>query len=100
MGKALYKMLVIQTFRSDRLLAMASIFVATVLGESFKQAAEQELDLGTVVSVEVRLLFSLRAWCVSSPSWDGGDVDEDDLLTCAVVPSQYVYLHAYCMGRA
>ncbi len=53
MGKALYKMLVIQTFRADRLLAMSSMFVSTVLGESFQQAAEQELDLGHIVTTEV-----------------------------------------------
>ena len=47
-------MLVIQTFRADRLLAMASMFVSTVLGESFQQAAEQELDLGNIVTTEVR----------------------------------------------
>lgn len=54
MGKALYKMLVIQAFRADRLLAMASMFVSTVLGESFQHAAEQELDLANIVNTEVR----------------------------------------------
>ena len=53
-GKAIYKMLVIQTFRADRLLAMASIFVATVFGEKFQHDAEQELDLGHIISTEVR----------------------------------------------
>ena len=47
-------MLVVQTFRADRLLAMASIFVATVLGESFQHDAEQELDLANIVNTEVR----------------------------------------------
>ena len=46
-------MLVVQTFRADRLLAMASIFVATVLGDSFQQEAEQELDLANIVATEV-----------------------------------------------
>ena len=52
-GKALYGILVIQAFRADRLLAMASIFVATVLGETFLHAADQELDLGHIVTTEV-----------------------------------------------
>lgn len=52
-GRALYKMLVIQIFRADRLLATSSIFVAAVLGETFQQAAEQELDLGGIVATEV-----------------------------------------------
>jgi len=54
-GKALYKMLVIQAFRMDRLLATTHIFVATVLGESFLQEAEQELNLTSVVQKEVRM---------------------------------------------
>ena len=52
-GKVLYKLLVIQTFRADRLLAMASIFVATVMGESFQHYADHEIDLATIVSKEV-----------------------------------------------
>jgi len=46
-------MLVIQTFRADRLLAMASIFVATVMGETFQHYADHEIDLATIVSKEV-----------------------------------------------
>ena len=53
MGKVLYKLLAIQTFRADRLLAMASIFVATVMGESFQHYADHEIDLATIVSKEV-----------------------------------------------
>lgn len=52
-GKALYKLLVIQAFRADRLIAMASIFVATVLGETFVHSAEQELNLAEIVTNEV-----------------------------------------------
>ena len=52
-GKALYKLLVIQAFRADRLMAMASIFVATVLGEAFTHSAEQELNLAEIVTNEV-----------------------------------------------
>jgi dynein heavy chain 1 len=53
-GKALYKLLVIQAFRADRLMAMASIFVATVLGETFVHSAEQELNLAEIVANEVQ----------------------------------------------
>ena len=52
-GKVLYQMLVVQAFRADRLLAMAGRFVATVMGESFRHSAEQELDLATIVLKEV-----------------------------------------------
>ena len=41
----------------DRLLAMAHILVATVLGESFLQEAEQELNLTSVVQNEVNTIF-------------------------------------------
>lgn len=53
-GKALYKLLTIQAFRADRLTAMASIFVATVLGETFTHSADQELNLAEIVNNEVR----------------------------------------------
>ena len=56
-GKALYKLLVIQAFRADRLIAMASIFVATVLGESFTHGADQELNLAEIVTNEVHILW-------------------------------------------
>ena len=53
-GNALYKLLTIQAFRADRLMAMASIFVATVLGETFTHSADQELNLAEIVTYEVR----------------------------------------------
>ena len=53
-GKCLYQLLVVQTFRPDRLLAMTGRFVAKVMGESFTQAAEKELDLATIVNTEVK----------------------------------------------
>ena len=53
-GKVLYQMLVVQAFRADHLLAMAGKFVATVMGESFRHSAEQELDLASIVMKEVR----------------------------------------------
>ena len=52
-GKALYKLLTVQAFRADRLMAMASIFVATVMGETFTHSADQELNLAEIVTYEV-----------------------------------------------
>ena len=58
-GKALYKLLTVQAFRADRLTAMASIFVATVMGESFTHSADQELNLAEIVTYEVKMNVSL-----------------------------------------
>ena len=52
-GKCLYEMLTVQAFRPDRVLAAASRFVAIVMGETFQQEAEQELDLASIVNNEV-----------------------------------------------
>ena len=54
-------MLVIQAFRDDRLLAVASQFVVAVFGEVFQQQAEAELDLGNVVATEVDSLLVFAA---------------------------------------
>ena len=51
----------IQAFRADRLMAMASIFVATVLGETFVHSAEQELNLAEIVTNEVHVHTGLDA---------------------------------------
>jgi len=52
-GLTVYKMLLIQALRPDRLLAAANQFVQAVLGTKFMQAAGQELDLGGIVENEV-----------------------------------------------
>ena len=52
-GKVLYQMIVVQAFRADHLLAIAAVFVATVMGESFRHNAEQELNLASIVTKEV-----------------------------------------------
>ena len=51
--KAFLQLLVVQTFRPDRLLAMGHIFVATIMGEDFQQEAEQDPNLTVVVEEEV-----------------------------------------------
>jgi dynein heavy chain 1 len=52
--KAMYQLLIVQALRPDRLLAMTSIFVSTVMGEEFLHEPEQELDLTSIVENEVR----------------------------------------------
>ena len=52
-GIALYKLLVIQAFRPDRLTAMMNIFVSTIMGEAFMQYCEQELNLASIVEEEI-----------------------------------------------
>ena len=63
-------MLVIQAFRLDRLLAMAHIFVATVLGEAFLHEAEQELNLSEVVEKEV--MWDILPTCAHELVWANG----------------------------
>lgn len=53
-GQAIHRLLLIQAFRPDRLLAMAHVFVSTNLGESFMSIMEQPLDLTHIVDTEVR----------------------------------------------
>lgn len=52
-GQAIHRLLLIQAFRPDRLLAMAHMFVSTNLGESFMSIMEQPLDLTHIVGTEV-----------------------------------------------
>lgn len=54
-GQAIHRLLLIQAFRPDRLLAMAHMFVSTNLGESFMSIMEQPLDLTHIVDTEVPL---------------------------------------------
>ena len=52
-GQAMNKLLLIQAFRPDRLIAAAHHFVTAVLGNEFMASAEQELDLANIVENEV-----------------------------------------------
>lgn len=56
-GQAIHRLLLIQAFRPDRLLAMAHTFVSTNLGESFMSIMEQPLDLTHIVDTEVICMF-------------------------------------------
>ncbi|XP_070608209.1 cytoplasmic dynein 1 heavy chain 1 isoform X1 [Erythrolamprus reginae] len=53
-GQAIHRLLLIQAFRPDRLLAMAHHFVSTNLGENFMSIMEQPLDLSQIVDCEVK----------------------------------------------
>ena len=52
-GTALYEVLVIQTFRPDRLTAMLAMFVTSIMGDSFLAQCDQELNLAHIVEHEV-----------------------------------------------
>lgn len=54
-GQALYRLLLIEAFRPDRLISAAHIFVDAVMGASFMQAAEHKYDLAEVVENEVSM---------------------------------------------
>lgn len=62
--KAMYQLLVVQALRPDRLVAMTSVFVASVMGEGFLQEPEQELDLNFIVDNEVGTHSMLSPICV------------------------------------
>ncbi|EDO28787.1 predicted protein, partial [Nematostella vectensis] len=53
-GIAVYQLLVIQALRPDRIIAMLHKVVAVILGGDFMHAAEQGLDLHSVVEKEVK----------------------------------------------
>ncbi|KAF6780273.1 hypothetical protein AHF37_00288 [Paragonimus kellicotti] len=50
---SMYNLLLIQAFRSDRLLASAHRFVAATFGDSFMEEARGHLDLLTIVEQEI-----------------------------------------------
>ncbi|KAF4518251.1 hypothetical protein B566_EDAN010397 [Ephemera danica] len=53
-GQAMHRLLVIQAFRPDRVVAAAHLLVSAVLGEGFMATAEKELDLPAIVETELR----------------------------------------------
>ena len=66
-GTALYQLLVIQAFRPDRLMAMATIFVTMAMGEAFQQQANQ-LDLAVIVENEVSTSCCVKRVTLSDPA--------------------------------
>jgi dynein heavy chain 1 len=65
----------LQSFRQDRVVAAAHLFVSAVLGESFMAAAEKELELAAIVEGELRA--HVPALFCSVPGFDAsGRVDD------------------------
>ncbi|CAB3376335.1 Hypothetical predicted protein [Cloeon dipterum] len=74
-GQAMHRLLVIQAFRQDRVVAAAHIFVSEVLGENFMASAEKELDLASIVEAEHKA--HVPALLCSVPGFDAsGRVDD------------------------
>lgn len=70
-GDAMYQLIAIQTFRPDRVIAAATLFVSKVMGEDFMPAAERELNLAERWETELRanvpvLLCSVPGYDASS----------------------------------
>ena len=74
-GQAMYRLLVIQAFRPDRLLASAHRVVAAALGEEFMAAAAGTLDLAGVVEREITA--STPILMCSVPGYDASGRVED-----------------------
>lgn len=53
-GQSMHRLLVVQAFRPDRVIAQGHHVVTAVLGDDFTTAAETELDLAAVVDNEVK----------------------------------------------
>ncbi|XP_074602445.1 dynein heavy chain, cytoplasmic isoform X2 [Brevipalpus obovatus] len=53
-GVTMHQLLITKAFRSDRVIAMARKVVQTVLGASFLQSAESELDMASIVQNEIK----------------------------------------------
>ena len=47
--KLMYELLIVKTFRPDRMVAGAQRFVASILGSDFHSAADSELDFANIV---------------------------------------------------
>ncbi|XP_075048645.1 cytoplasmic dynein 1 heavy chain 1 isoform X2 [Mixophyes fleayi] len=74
-GQAVHRLLLTQAFRPDRLLAMAHIFVSTILGEAFMSVIDQPLDLAHIVDTEVKP--STPVLMCSVPGYDASGRVED-----------------------
>lgn len=52
--KMMYDLLIIKSFRPDRMVAGAQRFVSAILGNDFRNAADSELDLANIVENQVK----------------------------------------------
>ncbi|XP_043279701.1 dynein heavy chain, cytoplasmic isoform X3 [Venturia canescens] len=74
-GESIHRLLMIQAFRPDRVMAAASLFITSALGETFMSAAEVEMDFASVV--ENQLKATVPALLCSVPGFDAsGRVDD------------------------
>ncbi|CAH0758045.1 unnamed protein product [Diatraea saccharalis] len=72
---AMYRLLLIQAFRPDRVIAAATQLVSAVLGPTFMAKAETELDLAAIT--ETQLNATTPALLCSVPGYDAsGRVDD------------------------
>ncbi|KAL1138869.1 hypothetical protein AAG570_008931 [Ranatra chinensis] len=78
---AMNRLLLIQTFRPDRVIAAAQVFVSAVLGEGFIASAERELDLGAITERE--LSASVPALLCSVPGFDATSRVDDLAAECS-----------------
>lgn len=68
-------MLVVRTFRPDRLIASSHQLVSACMGTSFMQSAEQELDLGGIIENEINCKTPILMCSV--PGYDAsGRIDD------------------------
>ncbi|XP_073494500.1 cytoplasmic dynein 1 heavy chain 1 isoform X2 [Phyllobates terribilis] len=74
-GQAVHRLLLIQAFRPDRLLAMAHVFISTILGDSFMSVIDQPLDLAHIVDTEVKP--NTPVLMCSVPGYDASSRVED-----------------------
>lgn len=63
-----HNMSLLQAVRPDRVVAAAQLFVGAVLGETFMQSAEREVDLATITEKE--LTCNVPALLCSVPGFD------------------------------
>ena len=74
-GRSMHQLLVIQALRPDRTMAMSQSVVSTVLGPSFMESAQSELDLAGIVEKEVKATNPVLMCSV--PGYDAsGRVDD------------------------
>lgn len=74
-GTTMHQLLVIQSFRPDRVIAMANQVINNILGSDFLHAAEAEFDLGSIIDKEIRA--STPILMCSVPGYDAsGRVDD------------------------
>lgn len=74
-GTAMRQLIIIQTFRPDRIPAMTDIFVRAVLGSQFVDCTDGEVRLADVVEKEIKA--SIPVLMCSAPGYDAsGRVDD------------------------